>query len=249
MFRYASMYAIAKSKGMRFVPADFDLLNIFQLNATDIDHGRYLCDPKRVYTRPEKQCCALDNNLIDFDQTSVIRLIWNQASYYYFDKFSGDIRKQYTFVQRTQVKLQSLLNKIYDKHQITRREKVTLIGVHVRRGDYVNHPQGYYVATKEYLNQAVNWFQSRYSNIHFIAASNGIQWTKLNLPKNISVSYLEGNTCDHMISTVGTFSWWSVWLTGGKVTYYKWPTKEGTPIRQHFTKDYTDCIYRHWVGL
>jgi hypothetical protein len=80
------------SKGMRFVvPADFDLLKIFQLNATDIDHSGYLCDPKRVYTRPEKQCCALDKNLIDFDNTSVIRLIWNLASYYYFDKFSSVI--------------------------------------------------------------------------------------------------------------------------------------------------------------
>jgi hypothetical protein len=77
----------------------------------------------------------------------MIRLIWNLASYYYFDKLSSDIRKQYTFVQRTQVRSQSLLNNIYDKHQITCREKVTLIGVHVRHGDYVNHHQGYNVAT------------------------------------------------------------------------------------------------------
>lgn len=105
MFQYASMYAIAKSKGMRFVvPVDLDLLKIFKLNVTDIDHIGYLCDPKRVYTRPEKQCCALDENLIDFDNTSVIRLIWNLASHYYFDKFSSDIRRQYTFVQRIQVK-------------------------------------------------------------------------------------------------------------------------------------------------
>jgi len=184
----------------------------------------------------------------------VIRLIWNLASYYYFDQFSSDIRNQYTFVQLIQAKSQSLLNRIYDTHKITSREKVTLIGVHVRRGDYVDHPQGYNVATK-----AVNWFQSRYSNIHVIAASNGMQCTKLKLPSNISVSFLEGNTpavdmavlgsCDHMISTVGTFSWWSAWLTGGNVTYYKWPTKEGTPIHQHFSKYYKDLFYPQWVGL
>ena len=129
-----------------------------------------MCDPKRVYTRPEKQCCAFDKNLIDFENTSVIRLIWNLASYYYFDKISSDIRKQYTFVQRIQVKSQTLLNKIYDKQQITCREKVTLIGVNVRRGDYVDPPQGYNVAKKEYLHRAVTWFQSIYSKIHFIAA-------------------------------------------------------------------------------
>jgi hypothetical protein len=43
MFQYASMYAIAKSKGMRFVvPADLDLLKIFKLNVSDIYHSEYL---------------------------------------------------------------------------------------------------------------------------------------------------------------------------------------------------------------
>jgi hypothetical protein len=41
------------------VPADFDLLKIFQLNATDIDHSGYLCDPKRVYTRPQNSVVRL----------------------------------------------------------------------------------------------------------------------------------------------------------------------------------------------
>ena len=46
IFQYASMYAIAKSKGMRFVvPADLDRLKIFKLNVLDIDHSGYLCDP------------------------------------------------------------------------------------------------------------------------------------------------------------------------------------------------------------
>jgi len=61
MFQYASMYAIAKPKGIRLVvPADFNLLKIFKLNVTEIDNSGYLCDPKCVYTRPQKQCCAFD---------------------------------------------------------------------------------------------------------------------------------------------------------------------------------------------
>ena len=69
-----------------------------------------------------------------------------------------------------------------------------------------------------------------------------MQWAKLSLP-NISVSYSDGNipavdravlsSCDHIVSTVGTFSWWSAWLIGDNVTHYKLSTKEGTPIRQH----------------
>ena len=26
--------------------------------------------------------------------------------------------------------------------------------------------------------------------------------------------------CDHSILSIGTFGWWSAWLTGGKVVYY-----------------------------
>ena len=64
LFQYASTYAIAKSKGMRFVvPADFDLLKIFQLHATDINHSGYLCDPERVYTRPENSVLRLISKL------------------------------------------------------------------------------------------------------------------------------------------------------------------------------------------
>jgi hypothetical protein len=55
IFQYASMYAIVKSKGMRFVvPADLDLLKIFKLNVTDIYHGGYLIfDPSHL-------CSSLD---------------------------------------------------------------------------------------------------------------------------------------------------------------------------------------------
>jgi galactoside 2-L-fucosyltransferase 1/2 len=55
--------------------------------------------------------------------------------------------------------------------------------------------------------------------------------------------------CDHFIATVGTFSWWAAWLTGGNVTYYKWPAREGTRFRKSFSKDYKDHYYPHWIGL
>jgi hypothetical protein len=57
MFQYASMYAIAKAKGMRFVvPADLDLLKIFKLNVT-----ADICVIQNACTHDlKKQCCALD---------------------------------------------------------------------------------------------------------------------------------------------------------------------------------------------
>jgi hypothetical protein len=46
---------------------------------------------------------------------------------------------------------------------------------------------------------------------------------KKNMPKDIIVKYIQGTTeadlamlasCDHVITTIGTFSWWSGWLAG-----------------------------------
>jgi hypothetical protein len=69
---------------------------------------------------------------------------------------------------------------------------VRLIGVHVRRGDYVNHPAGYKVATKQYLEKAVLWYQSRYKNIYFIVA---LRMFSINLFASFRISSLKINCC------------------------------------------------------
>jgi galactoside 2-L-fucosyltransferase 1/2 len=56
-------------------------------------------------------------------------------------------------------------------------------------------------------------------------------------------------SCDHTISTVGSFGWWIGWLSGGDVTYFKWPAKEGSPLRKQYGKDFSDYFYPGWIGL
>ena len=84
-------------------------------------------------------------------------------------------------------------------------------------------------------------------------------WTKENMPKGINVEYIHDypasvelatvTMCDHFITTVGTFSWWAGWLTGGEVVYFKWPTKEGSRYRKGFSTDYMDFFPSRWIGL
>ncbi|CAC5370341.1 unnamed protein product [Mytilus coruscus] len=96
------------------------------------------------------------------------------------------------------------------------------------------------------------------TNSHDVA-SDGIDWTKNNMPNHITVAYLEGHSpevdmatvsmCDHFIATVGTLSWWCGWLTGDNVLYYKWPCEEGSLVRAMYSSNYTDFYYPHWIGL
>ena len=56
-------------------------------------------------------------------------------------------------------------------------------------------------------------------------------------------------SCDHSIITVGSFGWWTGWLTNGKVTYVKWPAKPNSTLIKQYSHDYSDYFYPNWVGL
>lgn len=260
MFEFASSYGIARSNGMKLVvPTDLKLLKIFELNGTEIIQNSSACDTGHFVRIGERKCCAFDQKVVNLNATNNVKLVGYLQSYYYFNKYISEVRKLFTFRSEIRNKSNDLLKSIYAKNNITSSNNVTLVGVHVRRGDYVHNKNGKIMATKEYLQTAVRWFKSRHTNLHFIVASNGMKWTKLNMPRNMSVSYLEGNSaevdmatitsCHHMISSVGTFSWWSGWLIKGNVTYYKWPSKEGTKFRRQFSNNYSDFFYPNWIGL
>lgn len=262
MFAFASSLGIAKSKGMDLIVKKSKLTNIFKMKVKTSDNMSECRGSKTV--KPKKEC-AFDKNLtILFSNHSDIILKRYLQSYYYFDKYKEEIREQFVFKDDIRLKAKAIFSKILEQFNITHRKHVTLIGVHNRRGDMVNDKSlikhGFSVATKEYLAKAVEWYQSHFYNPCFIVISNSIAWTKENMPRNISVKYLpEGNPpavdmatvtlCDHFISTVGSYSWWSGWLTGGNVTYYKQPAKEGSKLRNCFSKDYSDYFYPNWIGF
>jgi hypothetical protein len=50
-----------------------------------------------------------------------------------------------------------------------------------------------------------------------------------------------------VIATIGTFSWWSGWLAGGEVTYFKSPAKQGTAFAHRL--NYKDYFDPEWIGL
>ena len=283
LFLFASSYGIARSKGMKvIINYNCQLFKVFNLKV-DIRQDTSICNSPKVKILKEAHSAVFDKRLTEFPNTSEVRLTLYLQSYLYFDKYSNELRKQFTFKEKIRTKAISVLDYYLKKYNVSRqirgqnlngnqkesyfvnynvtfKTKATLIGVHVRRGDWEKYPEtGYNLATKEYLQKAIGWYQTRYEHLFFVVASNGMAWSKKNMPKNINVIYLEGNSpwedmatvtlCDHFIATVGTFSWWAAWLTGGNVTYYKWPAREGTRFRKSFSKDYKDHYYPHWIGL
>ncbi|CAG2256966.1 FUT1_2 [Mytilus edulis] len=149
------------------------------------------------------------------------------------------------------------INKILQKRNIKSRQNITLVGVHIRRGDKVGNNDGFNIATPEYLNRSVNYYVTKYKFVLFIVISDGMKWSKDNMPSHVPIEYVSLGkrdldmatvvACDHTIMTIGTFGWWIGYLTNGEVVYLKDAAKKGSRFERIL--NHKDHFYPHWIGL
>lgn len=117
----------------------------------------------------------------------------------------------------------------YDKEEIKRLFQFSnwaplqepTCAIHVRRGDYVNHPH-YYNAPLSYFRSAISYILSKEKDCRFIIYSDDIDYCKAafnDLPFNFT--YAEGTDIEdlksmtehkHFICSNSSFSWWGAWL-------------------------------------
>ena len=215
----------------------------------------------RAKVKFERLGCGYDPNVVDFRPNGPYYLRDYLQSWKYFNCCIAEIRKQLVLRPHIKKLVKTSIQRILRKFRIKSRAEVTLIGIHIRRGDMTKdllQVHGYQVASGVFIQRAVNFF-SPYSNKLFIVCSDDATWPRKHMPSNTRVEYVRGNpahidfgimaSCDHLITTVGTFSWWAGFLNTGKVIYFKWPAKNGTKRRQRFSKDYMDYFMPNWIGL
>ena len=134
-----------------------------------------------------------------------------------------------TFIPSVQNRGRKLVEKL--KPGIWRNKSVTKIGIHVRRsGAFVSaSATGYSAAPTQYFHRAMGFMKQKFRNVLFIVASDNIPWAQNNLG-NDSTVYSTGlsagedmallASCDHVIASSGSFSWWAAWLANGTTVYY-----------------------------
>lgn len=107
-----------------------------------------------------------------------------------------------------------------------KKEKTAFI--HIRRGDYVNHPKYGGICTEDYYKNAIHKIRWEYGYSRFLIFSNDQDWCKKNLAEyleNAEVRYVDWNKgkssyvdmqlmslCDGGIIANSSFSWWGAWL-------------------------------------
>lgn len=261
LFQYASLYGIAAKKGMELIiGVDDRIYEIFKLR-TRVQKNTYRC--KLFQRKWERWLCAYDPQVLNFTADRNYRIFTYLQSWKYFEEVEDKIREEFIFRDRIKSRTEAIIQGIRQKYIHSIYDHVTLVGVHIRRGDIVGdgwRRKGYTTATKEYFIHAMDFFLSQnYTNVIFVICSNDMQWSKKSIPDNYTVEYMENNgpeidlailaACDHSIISVGTFSWWAGWLARGTVVYYRHFVKEGSRLRKQFSADFTDYIYPGWIGM
>lgn len=142
---------------------------------------------------------------------------------------------------------------------------ITTVGIHIRRGDMQRRKNlariGYKVAPLTYIQRGMDYFQTRSQNVLFVICSDDVRRVANDLKEiqlrnqNVVFSFNGSRdtdmailaSCDHLITTVGTFSWWAGWLNKGKVIYYA-----GHPIPNSTLDRVTnkaDFYPPSWIGM
>uniref|UniRef100_A0A8C2S584 L-Fucosyltransferase n=1 Tax=Capra hircus TaxID=9925 RepID=A0A8C2S584_CAPHI len=140
----------------------------------------------------------------------------------------------------------------------------TFVGVHVRRGDYLQvmplHWKGV-VGDRAYLQQAMDWFRARHKAPIFVVTSNGMEWCRENIDTSRGDVIFAGDgqegaphkdfalltQCNHTIMTIGTFGFWAAYLAGGDTVYLANFTLPDSSFLKIFKPE--AAFLPEWVGI
>ena len=159
------------------------------------------------------------------------------CSYKYPELVRKELLEDFSFTIKNDSKLNEL------KVQFEKKE---IVGVHVRRGDFLSskyNREAGRICTKEYYLKAIEYIKTKVSNPFFCFFSNVIKWVKDNLIEKNTL-YIDNDMfekyydwydmylmsiCKHNIIPNSTFGWWGAWLNQNPekivIAPQKWRTR------------------------
>lgn len=144
----------------------------------------------------------------------------------------------------------SVMSVINEKYSHILNTKTT--SLHVRRGDYVRHPNHHPTCGDEYYREAISKIDGETTLVVF---SDDIDWCKKNLNYDNTI-YVENekdyielylmSLCDNNIIANSSFSWWGAWLNQNNKKIVVGPKQWfGSSI----THDDSDIIPESWIKI
>lgn len=182
-------------------------------NRNIIKRWEYRIFPQRCLCYEEKATGVFDKNVLRLDEV-YLNGYWQSERY--FADVTEEIRRMYRFPDLLTDYQQKMLDEIQSKQSVS---------MHIRRGDYLEHPELYGTITMEYYERAMRYIQERKENVYFYIFTNDIPWAMQNFKRdNIFIIEDSGHAdtgnldmalmaaCKDNIIANSSFSWWGAWL-------------------------------------
>lgn len=262
MFIFASAYGIARMKSMQLTLIHsylFDpLLSVFNITSIPLV---YACPNDSIF---ENSGSKFSPKTITFQNDRDLTLVGYFQSWIYFVNVESELRRIFVFHDRIKEKADGILQTILSDHlnrsPNTSLKHVSFVGIHVRRGDFISKKNtylGYRTAPADYFHRAMLHFRKHVTNPIFVVCSDDILWSKQTLGhndtyyvhENLGIDMAVLSRCNHSISSVGTFSWWSAWFTKGIKLYYPYQYKPGSWLETTFSRHLYDYFPFDWIPI
>ncbi|XP_075045978.1 galactoside alpha-(1,2)-fucosyltransferase 2-like [Mixophyes fleayi] len=188
-----------------------------------------------------------------------VKFIGHYNSWTFYHHIRNELVKEFTFHSFIKDRVTKILRKLRGT-----RNNPTYIGVHVRRGDYIDIMPNIWkgvIADRAYLEKAMAYFRNKYQEPVFVMISNGMNWCKDNIDNSRGDVYFAGDGietsplndfailvhCNHTIMTIGTFGYWAAYLAGGETIYLTNFTLPESNLLKIFR--YEDSFLPEWIGI
>ena len=251
LFGYASLLGIAKVNNMTaLLPTRFPLKQYFTIDTVQRDslsiHIKY-----EEYGR---RACAYDHRTKKLKGPHDYIIEGYYQSWKYFSTATQEVRQNLRFRSNYLIPALQFHDDVLHAHTNAVR-----IGVHVRRTDVLDAHRlgyGYVAAPKDYFDRAMQYFRDKHKHVVFIVCSDDLVWSEEylsaddvvfshNTDSMIDLAIL--SQCEHMIMSVGSFSWWAAWFVNGTTIYYNgWPKPHS---RLDYMVEKKQYFLSEWIAM
>ncbi|XP_019406626.1 PREDICTED: galactoside 2-alpha-L-fucosyltransferase 2-like [Crocodylus porosus] len=257
MGEYATLYALAKMNGHQacILPEMHQHLgSLFHITLPVLHKDMVKRIPWRNY-----QLHDWMSEEYRHIQGKYVQLTGYPCSWTFYHHLRDEILWQFSFRNHVRDEANQYLARLRGQ-----RRNVTYVGIHVRRGDYVQLMRTTWkgvVADRAYLEKAMGYFRAKYEEPVFVVTSNGMDWCRKNIDASRGDVYFAGDGkelfpgrdfallahCNHTIMTIGTFGIWAAYLAKGETIYLANYTLPDSPFLQIFKP--SAAFLPEWIGI
>lgn len=179
-------------------------------------YGKHIL-PNRSGMCVEKKDCTFIDNVFSQMGDMYYEGYWQCEEYFSFVK--REIYKAFNFPRVTDERNEEIITKVQETNSVS---------IHIRRGDYVNHPWFKGICEIDYYRKGILYLEENVKPDLYCVLSNDVDWCKEGFSHLIpqdKVVYVDWNKgresyvdmqimslCKHNIIANSSFSWWGAWL-------------------------------------